>query len=245
MSQLSNVLNTIENYTEYLYDDIFNQTIDYENKIEEISNLNQEKEESIIIEIPEEKQFIQRKRKEKNKNNSPRGDNIAKQTKVHAFQFLIHTINKLLEKKNSVKFQNRISKMIKDRVQKEFNLNILNKSCKEILKYNENINDDAITSFEKNFENNQSNENLILINNILNMKFQDLIKTYGISNESFIQEYRFHNKYLLANLNIKNKVLVRNLIEYGIDKYYGNKKERKLKKKNQNFYLVQSLCEKN
>ena len=41
MSQLSNVLNTIENYTEYLYDDIFNQTIDYENIIEEISNLNQ------------------------------------------------------------------------------------------------------------------------------------------------------------------------------------------------------------
>ena len=77
------------------------------------------------------------------------------------------------------------------------------------------------------------------------MKFQDLIKTYGISNESFIQEYRFHNKYLLANLNIKNKVLVRNLIEFGIDKYYGDKKERKLKKKNQNFYLVQSLCEKN
>ena len=179
MSQLSNVLNTIENYTEYLYDDIFNQSIDSEYKIEEIFNLNEEKEKSIIIEIPEEKQFIQRKRKEKNKNNSPRGDNIAKQTKVRAFQFLIHTINKLLEKKNSVKFQNRISKMIKDRVQKEFNLNILNKSCKEILKYNENINDDAIISFEKNFENNQSNENLILINNILNMKFQDLIKTYG------------------------------------------------------------------
>ena len=43
MSQLSNVLNTIENYTEYLYDDIFNQIIDSENKIEEISNLNQEK----------------------------------------------------------------------------------------------------------------------------------------------------------------------------------------------------------
>ena len=99
MNQLSNVLNTIENYSEYLYDDIFNQIIDSEYKIEEISNLNEEKEKSIIIEIPEEKQFIQRKRKEKNKNNSPRGDNIAKQTKVHAFQFLIHTINKLLEKK--------------------------------------------------------------------------------------------------------------------------------------------------
>ncbi len=99
MSQLSNLPNTIENYIEYLYDDNFNQTIDSENKIEEIFNLKEEKEESIIIEIPEEKQFIQRKRKEKNKNNIPRGDNIAKQTKVHAFKFLIYTINELLEKK--------------------------------------------------------------------------------------------------------------------------------------------------
>lgn len=201
----------------------------------ETENLNYEAENG----LNKEKQFTKQKRTRKNKesNDISRGDNIFKQVKIHTIQFVVNTMNDLLKGKinNFYKFKNTVAEEIKNKVEKKFNLEILEITFKEILNYNNNTsNKEVLNQFEALFEENKNDKDLINIDKMLNMKFKDLVKMYGMSVDSFYKEYRFYNERLLINLDdnkIRNKNLIKDLIQFGVDNYFHKKKGRVSKKK--------------
>ena len=211
---------------------------------EEIISLPNNKETVILIYeadngLNKEKQFTKQKRTRKNKesNDISRGDNIFKQVKIHTIQFVVNTMNDLLKGKinNFYKFKNTVSDEIKNKVEKKFNLEILEITFKEILNYKNNTsNKEVLNQFEALFEENKNDKDLINIDKMLNMKFKDLVKMYGMSVDSFYKEYRFYNERLLINLDdnkIRNKNLIKDLIQFGVDNYFHKKKGRVSKKK--------------
>ena len=193
----------------------------------ETENLNCETENG----LNKEKQFTKQKRtrKDKDSNDISRGDNIYKQVKIHTIQFVVNSMNDLLKGKinNFYKFKNTVAEEIKNKVEKKFNLEILEIIFKEILNYNNNTsNKEVLNQFEALFEKNKNDKDLIIIDQMLNMKFKDLIKMFGMSKNSFFKEFGFYNERLLINLDdnkIRNKILIKDLIQFGVDNYFHKK----------------------
>ena len=180
--------------------------------------------------------YIKKKRIRKKKSgfNIPRKDNIFKQIKIQALKFSILTLNENLEGiiDRFHRFTNTINKDLKDNIQKNKNIDILNLKLKEILIYHceNDINEKLIKIIEEKYKNNQKNKQLSFIKYMLNMTFNDIIKMFDMNDSQFIEKYGFKNKYLLINCKFKNKEDMQNLIKFDMMKYMSSKYERKSKK---------------
>ena len=180
--------------------------------------------------------YIKKKRIRKKKSgfNIPRKDNIFKQIKIQALKFSILTLNENLEGiiDRFHRFTNTINKDLKDNIQKNKNIDILNLKLKEILIYHceNDINEKLIKIIEEKYKNNQKNKQLSFIKYMLNMTFNDIIKMFDMNDSQFIEQYGFKNKYLLINCKFKNKEDMQNLIKFDMMKYMSSKYERKSKK---------------
>jgi len=181
-----------------------------------------------------------RKRKEKRDDNSTiRPDNVFKQIKIHSVQFIFDTINELM---NQVKFnrfykldKNQLTEDFKNKVQKNFNLKILDKTVREIINDDckDDTNKETIEKFEafveNNVEKNIENNNFIsIINSFLKEKFINVIQIFNMTKEDYETKFQLKNNFLLeCNEKIKNKKILKELIQYGVVKYLNKKKERK------------------
>ena len=183
-----------------------------------------------------------RKRKEKRDDNSTiRKDNIFKQIKIHAIKFIFDTINELM---NQVKFnrfykldKNKLTEDFKNKVQKNYNLQILEKTVRKII--NDNCKGDAnkkiIEKFEAFVENNvekkiENNNCISIIKRFLKEKFINVIQIFNMPKKEYESEFKLKNNFLLqCNEKIKNKEILKELIKFGVVDYLNNKKERKLK----------------
>ena len=180
--------------------------------------------------------YIKKKRIRKKKKgfNIPRKNNIFKQIKIQALKFSILTLNENLEGiiDRFHRFTNTINKDLKDNIQKNKNIDILNLKLKEILIYHceNDINEKLIKIIEEKYKNNQKNKQLSFIKYMLNMTFNDIIKMFDMNDSQFIEQYGFKNKYLLINCKFKNKEDMQNLIKFDMMKYMSSKYERKSKK---------------
>ena len=143
---------------------------------------------------------------------------------------------------NQVKFnrfykldKNQLTEDFKNKVQKNFNLKILDKTVREII--NDNCKGDAnkkiIEKFEafveNNVEKNIENNNFIsIINSFLKEKFINVIQIFNMPKKEYESEFKLKNNFLLeCNEKIKNKKILKDLIQYGVVKYLNKKKERK------------------
>ena len=181
-----------------------------------------------------------RKRKEKRDDNSTiRKDNIFKQIKIHSIQFIFDTINELM---NQVKFnrfyqldKNKLTEDFKKKVQKNYNLQILDKTVRDII--NDYCKDDAnkkiIEKFEAFVENNvekkiENNNCISIIKRFLKEKFINVIQIFNMPKKEYESEFKLKNNFLLeCNQKIKNKEILKDLIQCGVVEYLNKKKERK------------------
>lgn len=182
--------------------------------------------------------YIKKKRIRKKKsefNNIPRKDNIFKQIKIQALKFTLLTLNEKLDGiiNRFDRFKNTINKDLKDNIQKNKNIEILNLRLKDILiNHCENdVNAKLVKIIEDNYKINQKNEQLSFIIKMLNMNLNDIIKMYNMNDSQFIEQYGFKNKYLLINSKLKNKEDMQNLIKFDMLKYISSKYGRMRKKK--------------
>ena len=166
------------------------------------------------------------------KHNKYSNDNCIYKIKTRAFNFTLDTLNKLLIQQNSKKFFKRIEGKILKSGTKHHNLNLLNSKISTILtssiskkysKTNENINKELIEKYE----------NFPLIKEILNMTFNDMIKTlYMLPNDEFQAKYSFESKYLFNNYDNcdeRERMKMKNIIDYGLINHFESIKERKSK----------------
>ena len=179
--------------------------------------------------INEEENPVEEEIKENN-NNQIRKDNVFKQVKIHSIKFVIDTINDIAEKENINSFcrlnKNNIKDDIKNRVQKSFNLKILNMTIREMLEVDD-YNKGVIDYFEENIKNEKS---LKLINGFLDKTLFEVIKIFNMSNEEYNNEFQSNNKFLLQfQKNIINKEKLIELINFGVKDYLNLKKERNRK----------------
>jgi hypothetical protein len=177
----------------------------------------------------EEENPVEEEIKENN-NNQIRRDNVFKQVKIHSIKFVIDTINDIAEKENINSFcrlnKNNIKDDIKNRVQKSFNLKILNMTIREMLEVDD-YNKGVIDYFEENIKNEKS---LKLINGFLDKTLFEVIKIFNMSNEEYNKEFQSNNKFLLQyQKNIINKEKLIELINNGVKDYLEQKKERNRK----------------
>ena len=194
------------------------------NSLKNSENIIDNNNETLIINNNNEniKNIIQRKRKTKQKEDIPRNDNIYKQLKIQAIKFTINTLNLLLDNSIYV-FQNVIKKEIKDKIQKNFNITLLNESIENLFtekKYCENENNNKIIEYYKRQINGKKSE---LINIFLKKKFIEMIKIFGMDKNEFKKQYGFENEYLLENITIKNKDYLKNLIDFGVNEFLEKK----------------------
>ena len=162
--------------------------------------------------------------------NQIRKDNVFKQVKIHSIKFVIDTINDIAEKENINSFyrlnKNNIKDDIKNRVQKSFNLKILDMTIRKMLEVDD-YNKGVIDYFEKNIKNEKS---LKLINGFLDKTLFEVIKIFNMSNEEYNNEFQSNNKFLLQfQNNIINKEKLIELIDFGVKDYLDQKKERNRK----------------
>jgi len=187
-----------------------------------------------------ENDLTKKKRNRKEKRNSTiRKDNIFKQIKIHCIQFIFDTINELM---NQVKFnrfyildKNKLTEDFKTKVQKNYNLQILEKTVRDII--NDDCKDDTnkeiIEEFEEFVENNvekniENNKIISIINSFLKEKFINVIQIFNMTKEDYETKFQLKNNFLLeCNEKIKNKKILKELIQYGVVKYLNKKKERK------------------
>ena len=210
------------NYSDEYEEIIFSQrsTGDDEFFVDEYQNneVSNEEENPVEEEIKE------------NNNNQIRKDNVFKQVKIHSIKFVIDTINDIAEKENINSFcrlnKNNIKDDIKNRVQKSFNLKILNMTIREMLEVDD-YNKGVIDYFEENIKNEKS---LKLINGFLDKTLFEVIKIFNMSNEEYNNEFQSNNKFLLQyQKNIINKEKLIELINNGVKDYLEQKKERNRK----------------
>jgi hypothetical protein len=132
-----------------------------------------------------------------NNNNQIRKDNVFKQVKIHSIKFVIDTINDIGDKEKINSFyrlnKNNIKDDIKNRVQKSFNLKILNMTIREMLEVDD-YNKGVIDYFEENIKNEKS---LKLINGFLDKTLFEVIEIFNMSNEEYNKEFQSNNKFLL------------------------------------------------
>ena len=176
-----------------------------------------------------------KRKREKNKdkdnnNNQIRRDNVFKQVKIHSIKFVIDTINDIAEKENINSFcrlnKNNIKDDIKNRVQKSFNLKILNMTIREMLEVDD-YNKGVIDYFEEYIKNEKS---LKLINGFLDKTLFEVIKIFNMSNKEYNNEFQSNNKFLLQyQKNIINKEKLIELINNDVKDYLEQKKERNRK----------------
>ena len=141
---------------------------------------------------------------------------------------------------NQVKFnrfykldKNQLTEDFKNKVQKNFNLKILDKTVREII--NDDCKDDTnkkiIEKFEAFVENNVEKNienNISIINSFLKEKFINVIQIFNMTKEDYETKFQLKNNFLLeCNEKIKNKKILKELIQYGVVKYLNKKKERK------------------
>ena len=199
----------------------------FEEKIDNILfDLNNNKNVFIGNNIKKEKEvtFIKKKRNEQTKNE-PRNDNIFKQVKVHSIEFITCTINNLLSNKLNkfYKFnKNIVKKDFKLLTQKGLNMILLNIKIKELLTENcEKENNKVVLKvFQKKFKENPEDKNFQLVDQFLNLSFEEMVQIFGMKKEEFFEKYKYENKYLLECKNVKNpKNSIKNKIVYLIKKY--------------------------
>jgi hypothetical protein len=174
-----------------------------------------------------------RKKKSDNsigKHNKYSKDNIIYKIKTRTFNLILDILNQLLIQQNSQTFFKRIEGKILKNGAKIFNLNLLNSKLLTILnssiskkysKIKENANKELIEKYS----------NVPLIKEILNSTFNNVIKNiYMLSNEDFKTKYSFESKYLFNNNfydDETEKKIMKDLIDYGLMKYFERLKERK------------------
>ena len=166
--------------------------------------------------------------------NKIRHENIFKQVKVHTILFTVRTLNELLKKPKEIgiinkflEFSKEINKEFKEKIGKSYNLENFEKTIKEILyKYYQNeIQKKDLKKIEDIIKKTE-HENFKIIDKFLNLKFKELIQIYGMSNEEFEEKFKFKNKYLLVNEELKNKKQMFNLINSDPVIYLNEKTER-------------------
>ena len=176
----------------------------------------------------------------KKKNPQKIKDNRFKQIKVHSLKFIINTMNKLLEEPKKLglinlylKFNNKVDITVKEKIDKNYNLDILNKTIKEIL--TNNINNEYIKKDLKEIDNvikTCEHKNFKILDKFLNiLKFKDIINIYGMSEDNFEREFGFKNEFLLEkNKNSKtlnnNKKDILELINQNVEQFLQKKKSR-------------------
>ena len=174
--------------------------------------------------------------KEKQQNLKKRKDYLYKQIKIHVIKFAIQTLNNLLKeiiKLNEFNsfylFQNKFKNELKDNLKKEFNIQLIDLTLKDILiKYSQNKNNEKVLN---KIEQLNNTENCKLINKFLNIKFIDLIDIYVMSNDKFKENFYYENNLLLINdSSIVNKKEIFDLINFGIRAYLYNKRDLQQKK---------------
>ena len=184
---------------------------------------------------PTELNFVPKK-----KNPQKIKDNRFKQIKVHSLKFIINTMNKLLEEPKKLglinlylKFNNKVDITVKEKIDKNYNLDILNKTIKEIL--TNNINNEFIKKDLKEIDNvikTCEHKNFKILDKFLNiLKFKDIINIYGMSEDNFEREFGFKNEFLLEkNKNSKtlnnNKKDMLELINQNVEQFLQKKKSR-------------------
>ncbi len=176
-----------------------------------------------------------RNREKKNEESKPRNDNILKQVKVHSIEFITNTMNELMSDSinNFYKFnKNNVNKDFKSLTQKSLNIKLLNMTIKELLTENceKKENKEVFEIFQKKFEENPEIHNLKLVDQFLQLSFEEIIKMFGMKNEMFFKEYQYNNKFLLECKKCKNKKEMQKLIEYGVITFLKKKVERNNKK---------------
>ena len=184
--------------------------------------------------LDEKKNNFTQKKTEREKQE-PRKDNIFKQIKVKVIKFGIDTMNYYhIDKINRFyNFKNKIEKVVKERLKKEFNLEILESTIEEILiKYSENeFNKKVIVYIYDNLEKEKDNDDLNFVFNFLKMKFIDVIKLFALSKEEYYNKFGYYNQFLLENSSYSNKKDMKDLIELGMIEYLNEKTGRNIKKK--------------
>ena len=145
---------------------------------------------------------------------------------------------------NQVKFnrfyqldKNQLTEDFKNKVQKNYNLQILDKTVRDII--NDYCKDDAnkkiIEKFEAFVENNvekkiENNNCISIIKRFLKEKFINVIQIFNMPKKEYESEFKLKNNFLLeCNEKIKNKEILKELIKFDVVDYLNNKKERKLK----------------
>ena len=143
---------------------------------------------------------------------------------------------------NQVKFnrfykldKNKLTEDFKKKVQKNYNLQILDKTIRDII--NDDCLDDAnkkiIEKFEAFVENNvekniENNNCISIIKRFLKEKFINVIQIFNIPKKEYESEFKLKNNFLFeCNEKIKNKEILKELIKFGVVEYLNKKKERK------------------
>jgi len=182
--------------------------------------------------------ILSKKRKKMKENNSQnlkkRKDYIYKQIKIHALKFAIQTINELLKPLIKLNLfnsfyilKNKFNNEFKDNLTKQFNIQLIDLTLKEILnKYSNNH--QVLNKIE---ELNDNEYYKLTIYKLLNLKFIELINIYVGTNDDFKNNFGYENKFLFINdLSILNKKEIEDLINNGITVYLYNKKDKQEKK---------------
>jgi hypothetical protein len=204
------------------------------NKNVTIQNLKNEEQ------IEENKEILKKKRGRKKLgekrddiiHSNYDNDNIIYKIKVQSMKCIYELIINI-SKKNNIKIKlNKIEGNILKDGKKSSNLNLFQKSIKDILLMNKS------TRYIKNPENIEIIEkikHITIIQDILKMKFIDFVeKVFMDCNLSdFIDFYGVKSSYLFNEIELSEnqRKTMKNLREIGILKYFHNIKERKRKSK--------------
>ena len=204
------------------------------NKNVTIQNLNNEEQ------IEENKEILKKKRGRKKLgekrddiiHSNYDNDNIIYKIKVQSMKCIYELIINI-SKKNNIKIKlNKIEGNILKDGQKSSNLNLFQKSIKDILLMNKS------TRYIKNPENIEIIEkikHITIIQDILKMKFIDFVeKVFMDCNLSdFIDFYGVKSSYLFNEIELSEnqRNTMKNLREIGILNYFNNIKGRKRNKK--------------
>ena len=204
------------------------------NKNVTIQNLNNEEQ------IEENKEILKKKRGRKKLgekrddiiHSNYDNDNIIYKIKVQSMKCIYELIINI-SKKNNIKIKlNKIEGNILKDGKKSSNLNLFQKSIKDILLMNKS------TRYIKNPENIEIIEkikHITIIQDILKMKFIDFVeKVFMDCNLSdFIDFYGVKSSYLFNEIELSEnqRKTMKNLREIGILNYFNNIKGRKRNKK--------------
>jgi hypothetical protein len=155
-------------------------------------------------------------------------DNVIYKLKVSCFKCILSLLNELINKKMKIKIKLMAinGKYLKDG-KKLTNIDFFNSTIRDILLLEkskrikhkiENI--DIIEKVKKNYK----------IKNIINMKFIDFVEKVFMEMHSikFEKIFGVKSKYLFKEMNFDNeqKETMKQLVSYGIIKYFKEKKER-------------------